>query len=145
MPKRTIAAARRAFDDLAPALNPEIYRRLQQELDAAVNAATNLGTKYADERVHDVLGKRNDTLAGLCQIRDGIKALAAEAASGNLTSREVNDRLTALRAEQRTFDAHAANVDRTTELVDRIEDDPEGWADETFYEKYPHMTPDFTF
>lgn len=145
MPKRTIRAARRTFDDIAPSLNPEMYRRLQQELDAAAAAATKMGTKYADERIHGVLAKRQDVLTELCRLRDAFKAVTAEAAMGNLTAREAHDRLTELRGEMRNLDRHAADVERATELVDRIEDDPEGWADETFYEKYPHMTPDFSF
>jgi uncharacterized SAM-dependent methyltransferase len=145
MPKRTLRTARNVFDQMAPGLNPEMFRRLQKEIDEASNAATSMAGQYADKRINGLLGNRQEVLTDLCRIRDAFKAVAAEAALGNLSSREVNDRLADLRREMRSVDRHAEDVERATELVDRIEEDPEGWADETFYEKYPHMTPDFSF
>lgn len=145
MPKRTIRAARRAFEDLAPTLNPEMYRRLEEELNQASAAATVRGTRFADERVNGILGNRQDVLTELCRLRDEFKAVAAEAALGNVTAGEVNDKLVKLRADVRQVDRHTADVERATELVERIEDDPEGWADDTFHEKYEHMRPEFSF
>ena len=145
MPKRTLSSARKTFDELAPGLNPEMYRRLQQEIDQASAAATKLATTYADELTAEVVGKRQDVLTEACRLRDEFKAVTSEAALGNITAREANERLTKLRAEMRQVDRHAENVDRAAELVDHIEEDPEGWADERFYEKYPHMTPEFSF
>jgi hypothetical protein len=145
MPRRTLAGARRAFDDVAPSLNPEMYRRLQEELKRASAGAMHLATTYVNERVSDALMAREDVLTDWCTVRDGYTALANEAAAGRLTAREVNERLDALRQQQRGLERHGETIGRTVEKVERIETDPEGWADETFYAKYQHMMPEFSF
>lgn len=145
MPKRTLSSARKTFDELAPGLNPEMYRRLQQEIQQASATATKLATTYADEVTAELVAKRKKVLTEACRLRDEFKAVASEAALGNITAREANERLAKLRAEMRNVDRHTQDVDRAAELVERIEEDPEGWADERFYEKYPHMTPEFSF
>ena len=145
MPKRTLANARRAFDELTPTLNPEMYRRLDQELRKASAGAVTLATNYVNERVTDVLGTRQDVLNEWCSVRDAYAALAGEAQAGRLTAGEVNERLDAIRSQQRQMDRHVSEITRAAEVVERIEADPEAWADETFYGKYPHMTPEFSF
>jgi hypothetical protein len=145
MARRTITSARQAFDDLAPSLNPEMYRRLQGELRQASAGALTLATRYVDESITDALNAREDVLTEWCTVRDGYASLAAEAATGRLTAREMNERLEALRQQQRALDRHSATVGQRVETVERIEGDPEGWADETFYDRYQHMQPEFSF
>jgi hypothetical protein len=145
MARRTIASARQAFDDLAPLLNPEMYRRLQSELKQASAEALTLATRYVDGSVTEALAAREDVLTEWCTVRDGYSSLATEAAAGRLTAREVNERLQGLRQQQRALDRHSAAIGQRVETVERIETDPEGWADETFYAKYQHMQPEFSF
>jgi hypothetical protein len=145
MPRRTLSNARRAFEDMAPSLNPEMYRRLEDELKRASAGALHLATRYVDERVNEALGAREEMLTNWCTVRDGYTALANEAATGRLTAREVNERLEDLRQQQRALERHGETIGRTVETVERIETDPEGWADETFYAKYQHMQPEFSF
>lgn len=145
MAKRTLADARQTLDDLAPALNPEMYRRHQQEIHQASAAALTLATRYVNERVTDTLADRQDVLGGWCGLRDAYTALAAEAADGRVTARDVNERLAQLRQQHRRLERHGSDLGRAVEVVEGIETDPEGWADETFYAKYPHMTPEFSF
>lgn len=145
MPKRTIADARRAFDELTPSLNPEMYRRLDDEVKRASAGAITLAGRFADERAAAVLAERTDVLNEWCTVRDGYAALAADAADGRISARDVTERLDALRRQHRALERHGNDVGRAVEVVERIESDPEGWADETFYAKYPHMTPDFSF
>lgn len=145
MPRRTLRQARRMFDDMTTGLNPVDYQRLKSEIDKASGAAVSLATEHADRRVNDVLGSRQEVLTELCRLRDEFTSLAAEGEQGLLPAREFNERLSQLQRALRAHDWHAAEADRATELVELIEEDPEGWADSTFYEKYPHMMPEFSF
>lgn len=143
--RRTLRQARRAFEDMTTGLNPAVYQRLKSELDAASGAAVTLATQHADRRVNDVMGNRQEVLTELCRLRDEFTSLAAEGTQGLLPAKDFNERLTRLQRELRATDRHVGEVDKATELVELIEEDPEAWADATFYEKYPHMMPEFSF
>ncbi len=145
MPKRTLRQARRMFEEITTGLNPADYQRIKSEIDTASGAAVGLATEHADRRVNDVMGSRQEVLTELCRLRDELTSLATQGEQGLLPAREFNEQLSRLQRELRTVNNHSAEVDRATELVELIEEDPEGWADATFYEKYPHMMPEFSF
>jgi hypothetical protein len=133
------------FEDMTTGLNPVDFQRLKSELDKASGAAVSLATEHADRRVNDVLGSRQEVLTELCRLRDEFTSLAAEGEQGLLPARDFNERLSRLQREFQAVNRHSNEVDKATELVELIEEDPEGWADATFYEKYPHMQPEFSF
>lgn len=145
MPRHTLRQARRMFEDMTTGLNPADYQRLKSEIDKASGAAVSLATEHADRRVNDVLGSRQEVLTELCRLRDEFTSLAAEGEQGLLSSRDLNERLQQLRRDLQAVNHHSTEVDKATELVELIEDDPEAWTDATFYEKYPHMMPEFSF
>lgn len=142
--QRTVTDAARALEELAPTLNPEMYRRYNEELTQARNAATATAGEFADRQVADVDAVREDLLRGLCEVRDAYAALAKDGESGRISAADYQARFARLRQQQRALERRAGDIVRVAELVEGIETDPEGWAD-NFQNRYPHARPNFSF
>lgn len=145
MPQRTVRQARQALAEMAPALNPEMYRRYEAEVKAAAVRAGTMAHRYVDNHLNQFEQLRQELLVEACAVRDAYEVLAAEGVQGTITAREYNARLNALRTRGRELERRESMATKACEEVEVIEQDPEAWADDTFNSKYPHIRPDFTF
>ena len=101
--------------------------------------------RYADDRTDAAHTLGKDVLTEMCAVRDGLVALVKEGEAGMISAADYHKRLSALRRDQARLEGKANEVGRAAEQVESIEDDPEGWTDATFYEKYPLLQPDLSF
>lgn len=148
MAKRTIRDARSTLDDLRPTLNDHWLKQYEAEIAAASAKAVAGASAYADSRMQDAEGERQRVLADLCELRDGFDALTAHGETGRLAARDYAEAFATLQQSQRRLKSRLTELDSFAETLEAIEDDPEGWFDDTFHEKYAHipqMLPDFTF
>lgn len=145
MPRRTVKAARQTLEGMAPGLNPEMWRRLSEEVEAVAKDAVAMANRYADDRTQaaHLIGK--DVLTEMCAVRDGLVALVREGEAGTISAAEYHKRLSDLRRQQSRLEGKATEVARAAEQVETIEEDPEAWTDTTFYERFPSLQPDVSF
>ena len=75
---------------------------------------------------------------------DGYARLISDVEAGRIPAREFSERFTKLRGEQRDIERRTAAVARTADRLERVESDPETWAD-AFYSRFPLVRPKFSF
>lgn len=131
------------MEELAPDLNPEMYKRLNDEVKAAERAATQVAKGHATRKASRIATERQDLLRRMCDTRDGFKALAK--ARDRLTAGEYTERYNALKADERRLGAVVQDVEADVAAVEAIEADPVAYADTNFYDRYPATRPDFSF
>ncbi len=142
--QRTIAEARQHLTDLAPQLNPDVWAQMDGEIKEAEQAATAKAHTFISERFNEASAIGNETVTELCNVRDRANALVAAAKAGRLSAAEANDQLNALRSEYRRLEGDAGELARSAELIESIEGDPVGWADNA-HARFPLIRPTFTF
>ena len=145
MARRTIAEARRLLADAAPSLNPEMYRRIDDEIKVVEADARTLATEYANQRADDLTNLRNDVLVEVCEVRDGYDALMAEAELGLIDADDYHHRFQQLEDRKRYLGTRAGELDYLADAVERIDEDPVAWTDRQLFGKYPQITPEFSF
>jgi hypothetical protein len=140
----TLREARERLADLAPGLNPEMYRRLNAEIEEAARHATAHAEHFLSGRFDALDAERQRLLVEACQVRDAYEALEAEGGLHRLTARDYASRLADLNQHRDRIEARRAEIARQVEDLSAIEDDPETWTDEQ-WRKYPATSPTFTF
>lgn len=143
--RRSVRSARKQLDLLAPDLNPEMYRRFQEEIYQASNRAVVVATDYAKSRAGDHTALRDDLQSEANSLQRSYDALVAEGEQGGFTAREYEDRFNVLERRKRDLSHRRHQLEELTAVVEAIEDDPEAWTDATFYERYPALAPAFSF
>jgi len=144
MAQHTITEARQRVTEMSPQLNPEVWAQLDGEVKQAERAATAKAHTFVAERFTEASLTGNEAVAAICDVRDRANALVAAAKAGHMSAAEANEQLNDLRAEYRRLERDATNVSRTADLVEAIEDDPIGWAD-NLHARFPATQPHFTF
>lgn len=144
MPRRTVAAARRELEALAPGLNPVVYARLSTVINAAAAKARTVGDRMLDRIFNEMQVQRDEVLADVCTLRDDFQALIAEGELGTLSATEYHDRLRSLQSRQRTLVRRERELVGMANRAEQIEADPEAYGDSLFA-KFPDTQPDFTF
>lgn len=142
--KSTLREARARLSGLAPGLNPEMYARLNSEVEEAAKAARSRAEKFYSDQLGKVDTTRHELLVEACEVRDAYEALRDEAELGRLSAGEYGGRLNALNARRDRVESRIADVDQELDRLEAIEDDPEAWTDEQ-YRKYPTTAPTFSF
>jgi hypothetical protein len=145
MPRRTIADARLTLERSAEALNPEMWRRFASEVKQAEGKASGIAESYASERAADLTELRDELLEEACELRDDYVALMTEGEEGTLTSRQYQKRYEALEQQKRRLARRSQELDHMVAAVERIEEDPIAWVDQTFYATYHQLMPTFSF
>jgi chromosome segregation ATPase len=145
MPRRTIADARATLERAAEALNPEMFRRYTSELKQAEDRAGGIADSYASERAANLTELRDELLEEACELRDDYAALMAEGGEGMLTAQEYQKRYEALEHQKRRLARRGQELDHMVAAVERIEEDPVAWVDQTFYATYHQLMPTFSF
>ncbi|GGI09036.1 hypothetical protein [Egicoccus halophilus] len=144
MPNRTLTEARQALADLAPSLNPEMYRRLEDELKTAQRQARRYADNFLASNLATVEERRATLLVEACQVRDELDALEAEGAGGLISAADYAEQLQALEARRTQVDNAYSETVRELDGVETVEDDPDAWLDGVF-RRYPKLMPAFTF
>ena len=145
MPQRTLRQARQLLNENEGLLSPPQWREWNGELLDAVKAANAAAMGYFNTQYNDALGACQETGQGLCEVRDGARALTADLAAGRITAREGTARWNELRAHARRLAATTDRVDQETERLAQIEAEPVEWFDSTFHERFPLTRPTFSF
>jgi len=143
--KRTIRSARAALEQATPELNPEMFRRRTAEINQATAKATEAADSTISRTFTNFVTLRDEILVDACELRDGYAALIQEGELGNLSAAELHERFQALEGQKRALVRSEQRLEQETDFVAHIEEDPIAWVDETFYAKYPDITPDFSF
>lgn len=141
--RRTISEARAWLEDNAPALNPEAYRQVEQEVQEAEQQARAHGQAFASEQFDRLDLQRVELLREACEVRDAYEQLRD---SGGLTlaAEEYRERLAALDHRRDRVERQLDEVERRVETLADVEDDPIAWADRR-YEVSPRLRPYFSF
>ncbi len=104
-----------------------------------------VATNYADQRTVEIMGRSQEVLESLCEVRDQMTALVGQGKTGGLSAKDYHRDFQKLQARRRHLERQADELAQGVQYVSTIEADPEGWVDTTFYEKYPQMAPEFSF
>ncbi len=122
-----------------------MWRRLNEEVSANSSAAMVVATNYADQRTVEIMERSQEVLEELCDVRDQMTALVAQGKTGGVSAKDYHRSFQKIQARRRQLERQADELAQGVEYVGRIEANPEGWVDTTFYEKYPQMAPEFSF
>ncbi len=145
MPQRTVGEAQAQLEELAPQLNPPVYKRLKDELNEVVSATNQRAVRYMNEAVVTASTVAKEALTELCDVRDQLAALTVDGEAGRLTAAEFNKRYQELTQQHRRLNRRVEKLAHDAELLEHIEDDPIAWADERFHVPYPQLRPHFSF
>jgi hypothetical protein len=104
-----------------------------------------MATRFMDERTRDTARSAEAIENALSDVQGEYRRLLGDAEAGRISARDYSDRFAGLRRQQRALEQKAEAIGRAAELVRTIEADPEAWADQTFYGKYPRLRPLFSF
>lgn len=142
--KSTIREARERLADLAPSLNPEMYRRLSEEVEEVARHATAHAERFLSRQLAALDAERQTLLVEVCQVRDEYEALNAGGSLGRLSAEDYAERLDALNRRRAALTERRSEVERQIDRLGEVEDDPTGWAD-SLYRRTPSLAPNFTF
>ena len=145
MPQRTVAEAQEQLEELAPQLNPPVWKKLNAELNEVVSTTNQRAVRYMDESVASATAAAKETLVELCDVRDQLAALTVDGEAGRLTATEFNKRHQELTEQHRRLHRRVEKLAHDAELLEHIEDDPVAWADERLHVPYPQLRPHFSF
>ena len=118
MSRSTITAARQRLEGLAPALNPVMFRRYSDEIETAERGARTTATTHIAGRLRPAHDRATAGLAEAVAVRDAAVQLATAVQTGQLTAREANTRLIALRNEHRTIASALIPIAKEAEQVE---------------------------
>jgi len=102
MARRTLKEARKLLDEAVPGLNPEMWKRFNDEVTAASQKAVVMANRYMDERVSQASAQGPELLTELCAVRDAYATLIKQGAEGRISAADYTKELHALQRRQRT-------------------------------------------
>lgn len=126
---RTVGEAKQRLNDLAPVLNPEMYRRYTAEVSAAEQEATNQATTYVHERFTEVHAIGVDATKAVCAVRDEAQELLRQVQAGLIPARRATTAFNTLRDRHRQIASQLKPVADATAEIEGIEAEPVAWAD----------------
>lgn len=141
--KRTIQEARARLEDMAPSLNPEMFRRLEAEVEEAEQQARAHGQQFASEGFDRLDNERVELVREACEVRDEYEWLR-DTGGLTLSAEEYRDRLADLDRRRDRVERQLDEVERRLESLAEVEDDPVAWTDRR-YEVNPRIRPNFSF
>lgn len=144
MGRRTVLSAQQYVEENAAAINPELYRQYQEEINRAKAAAVSFATGVADGRASDVDAGREDVLRELCQVRDGYAQLIKDGQAGRLSAAEFSQAFDALESREVSSGNAVAEFTEAAAFVTDIEEDPEAYGDD-YASRNPNLLHEFTF
>lgn len=144
MGRRTVRSAEAHIEQMASALNPEVYRQYQSEVDQARADAHSFASGVADDTANAVDESREQTLRTLCEVRDGYAQLAKDGQAGKLTASEFTARLNDLEMRDTTERKQLGEIVNASDFVGEIEEAPLDYADD-HRERNPAFQYDFSF
>lgn len=141
--RRTIRQAREQLEDMAPGLNSEMYRRLEQEVEEAEQQARAHGQQFASEGFDRLDAERIELVREACEVRDEYERLR-DTGGLQLSAEDYRDRLADLDRRRDRVERQLEEVERRLGSLAEVEDDPVAWADRR-YEVNPRIRPNFSF
>ncbi len=143
--RSTVAAARARLDELTPALNPEMYKRCQQQIAQAESAARVRAATYLKGWYDDVHAPGTAAVEDVCAVRDELRSLVDVLAAGTVTAADGTAQLEALQRRHRGISGQRQRLAGAVDYMTAIADDPVAFIDSQ-YERFPALPqPDFDF
>jgi hypothetical protein len=142
-PTRMNIAQAQQYVEMTP-MSDQRRAEADRQIAAAVQQATAVAQITVDELVAEWQEDFAPLSADLCRVRDDYAALIKAGELGQVTAREFNQRMNAIRRDHRGY---ARAVDSLREAVEKasvIEDDPVAYAEHIF-NVTPMVRPTFTF
>jgi hypothetical protein len=143
--QRTIENATQYLDQTANVTPRQVHDGYVAEVERARAAAREMAIRFMDVRTTELADTADAVERGLRSVRSEHRRLHEAADAGRVSAADFNKQFALLCHQQRALERRVGEVERAAEHVHGIEVDPVLWADETFFGKYPHLRPDFSF